>query len=72
MLTQEGRLLQKIQQRAGLPDDDEMDSYAIQLAEFLDRKEALIMTLQAKLDEFHVQLSCEHQLAQRVTRLSQY
>ena len=72
MLTQEGRLLQLIQQGGGLPDDEEMDSYAIQLAEFLDRKEALIMKLQSKLDEFHVQLSCEQQLAQRVTRLTQY
>ena len=49
MLTQEGKLLQKIQS-GGLPEDD-MDNYAIQLAEFLDRKELLIHRLQAKLDE---------------------
>ena len=72
MLTQEGRLLQRIQQGGGLRGDEEMDSYAIQLAEFLDRKEALIMKLQSMLDEFHVQLTCEQQLAQRVTRLTQY
>lgn len=72
MLTQEGRLLQTVQKGGGLPDDDEMDTYAIQLAEFLDRKESLIMALQSRLDEFHVQLSCEQQLAQRVTHLTQY
>jgi hypothetical protein len=72
MLTQEGRLLQTVQKGGGLPDDEEMDTYAIQLAEFLDRKENLIVALQSRLDEFHVQLSCEQQLAQRVTQLSQY
>jgi kinesin family protein 2/24 len=70
MLTQEGKLLQTVQ--AGGLSEDEMDDYAIQLAEYLDRKEVLIYKLQSKLVEFQKQLVKEQQLAQRVTRLTQY
>ena len=48
MLRQEDSLLQTIE-HVNDPTDDEMDDYAIQLAEFLDRKEALLMSLQKKL-----------------------
>ena len=51
MLRHEDGLLQTIEQ-VDNPTDDEMDNYAIQLAEFLDRKEALLFSLQAKLDEY--------------------
>lgn len=70
MLTQEGKLLQTVQ--AGGLSEDEMDEYAIQLAEYLDRKEVLIYKLQSKLGEFQNQLVKEQQLAQRVTKLTQY
>jgi len=69
MLTQEGKLLQAVQ-AASLSEDD-MDSYAIQLAEFLDQKEALIYKLQSKLLDFQDELAKEQQLAQHV-RLTQY
>jgi hypothetical protein len=42
---------------AGSPDNDEMDSYAIQLSEFLYRKEALIMALQAAMYNFPVSIN---------------
>jgi len=48
-----------------------IDSYAIQLAEFLDQKEALIYKLQSKLLDFQDELAKEQQLAQHV-RLTQY
>ena len=51
MLRHEDGLLQAIEQ-VDNPTDDEMDNYAIQLAEFLDRKEALIKSLQSKLDGY--------------------
>ena len=51
MLRHEDGLLQIIEHADG-PSDDEMDNYAIQLAEFLDRKEKLILSLQSKLDEY--------------------
>jgi len=46
-------------------------SYAIQLAEFLDKKEALIYKLQSKLLDFQDELAKEQHLAQHV-RLTQY
>ena len=70
MLTQEGKLLQRVQ--AGGLSEDEMDNYAIQLAEYLDRKEALIHKLQSKLNEFQNQLVKEQHLAKRVPKLTQY
>jgi len=70
MLTQEGKLLHEVQ--SGGMSEDEMDDYAIQLAEYLDRKEVLIYKLQSKLVEFKKQLAKEQQLTQRVTRLTQY
>eukprot|EP00535_Pseudo-nitzschia_heimii_P005035 CAMPEP_0197191310 /NCGR_PEP_ID=MMETSP1423-20130617/23147_1 /TAXON_ID=476441 /ORGANISM="Pseudo-nitzschia heimii, Strain UNC1101" /LENGTH=598 /DNA_ID=CAMNT_0042643909 /DNA_START=138 /DNA_END=1934 /DNA_ORIENTATION=+ len=51
ILRHEDDLLQTIEQRDD-PTDDEMDAYAIQLAEFLDRKEELVLSLHSKLDEF--------------------
>ena len=48
-----------------------LDSYAIQLAEFLDQKEALIYKLQSKLIDFQEELAKEQHLAQHV-RLAQY
>jgi len=69
MLTQEGKLLQTVQ-AAGLSEDD-MDIYAIQLAEILDQKEALIYKLQSKLLDFQDELAKEQHLAQHV-RLTQY
>ena len=53
MLRLEDGLLQTIEQLDN-PTDDDMDDYAIQLAEFLDRKEALILSLQDKLDEYNM------------------
>mmetsp|Transcript_11589 Transcript_11589/g.20452 ORF Transcript_11589/g.20452 Transcript_11589/m.20452 type:complete len:250 (+) Transcript_11589:381-1130(+) len=70
MLTQEGRLLQTVQ--GNDITDEDMDKYAITLAEFLDRKETLIQTLQSKLDDFKSHLAKEQRLAQKVTRLTQY
>ena len=70
MLTQEGKLLQMVQN--GNVDEEEMDAYAVTLAEFLDRKECLLHKLQNKLSEFKLQLVKEQELASRVTRLSQY
>jgi hypothetical protein len=77
MLTKEGKLLQMVQAGAGNATtntctEEEMDLYAVTLAEYLDRKEYLISKLQGKLAEFQVQLSKEQELAQRVTQLSQY
>jgi kinesin family member 2/24 len=68
MLTHEGKLLQNMQGA----NEDEIDEYAILLAEYLDRKEILIYKLQQKLGEFKTQLAKEHELAQRVHSLSQY
>ena len=59
MLRQEDGLLQTIEQ-VNDPTDDEMDNYAIQLAEFLDRKEALILSLQSKLDEYKMHAISGH------------
>lgn len=73
MLTQEGKLLQSVQQAGGgTTDDGAMDEYAIQLAEYLDRKEVLIYKLQSKLIEFQKQLAKEQVLSRRVTKLTQY
>jgi kinesin family protein 2/24 len=70
MLTEEGKLLQSIQPKVS--SEEEVDDYAIQLAEYLDRKEILIYKLQGKLGEFKNQLAKEQQMAQRVHTLSQY
>ena len=59
MLRLEDGLLQTIEQ-VDNPTDDDMDNYAIQLAEFLDRKEALILSLQAKLDEYKMHAITGH------------
>ena len=77
MLTKEGKLLQMVQAGTGNATTNtctqqEMDLYAVTLAEYLDRKEYLISKLQGKLAEFQVQLVKEQELAQRVTQLSQY
>lgn len=69
MLTEEGKLLQKVQ---GGVSEEELDEYAIQLAEYLDRKEILISKLQYKLEDFQKQLLKEQHMAQRVHTLSQY
>ncbi len=69
MLRQEDGLLQTIEQ-VDDPTDDEMDNYAIQLAEFLDRKEALILNLQSKLDEYKMHAISGHQLARMDFRRS--
>jgi len=61
MLRLEDALLQTIEQLDD-PTDDEMDNYAIQLAEFLDRKEELIVSLQTKLDEYKMYSRSGHQL----------
>ena len=70
MLTHEGNMLNKVQE--GSMSEDEIDNYVIQLAEYLDRKEALIHKLRGKFVEFKKQLAKEQQLTQRVTRLTQY
>lgn len=80
MLTQEGKLLQSIHpsnanglaSSSSSTSEGEIDDYAIQLAEYLDRKEILIYKLQQKLGEFKQQLAKEQQMAQRVQFLSQY
>ncbi len=69
MLTEEGKLLQHVQ---GGVTEEEMDEYAIQLAEYLDRKEILISKLQYKLEDFQKELRKEQQMARRVRTLSQY
>ena len=71
MLRQEDALLQKIEQ-VSAPTDDEMDNYAIQLADFLDRKEALIMSLQTKLDDYKIYSAREQQLAEEMNRLEAF
>ena len=83
MLTQEGKLLQKVQTRMASKSnsnenskdaevDEELDNYAVTLAEFLDRKQLLISKLQSKLIDFKLQLAKEQELAQRfVEGLSQ-
>ena len=70
MLTQEGKLLQKVQ--AGGLSEDEMHEYAIQLADFLDRKEVLIYKLQSIHTRLAGALVKEASLSQRVTKLTQY
>mmetsp|Transcript_45629 Transcript_45629/g.51471 ORF Transcript_45629/g.51471 Transcript_45629/m.51471 type:complete len:633 (-) Transcript_45629:115-2013(-) len=62
MLRQEDALLQTIEQVSN-PTDDEIDSYAIQLAAFLEKKEVLIMSLQTKLDDYKMYSAREQQLA---------
>ena len=69
MLRREDSLLQTIEQ-VDDPTDDEMDNYAIQLAEFLDQKEELIMSLQSKLDEYKMYSAREQQLAEEMNRLT--
>jgi len=69
MLRHEDGLLQTIEQSDD-PTDDEMDNYAIQLAEFLDRKEELLLSLQSKLDEYKIYSSREHQLAEDMNSLA--
>ncbi len=59
MLRLEDGLLQTIEQLDN-PTDDDMDDYAIQLAEFLDRKEGLILSLQEKLDEYNMHAISGH------------
>jgi len=70
MLTQEGKLLQMVQN--SVDNEEEMDAYAVTLDEFLDRKVDLIAKLQDKLQALKRQLAKEQKLAQRVTKLSQY
>jgi kinesin family protein 2/24 len=64
MLTKEGKLLQKIS--SGSQNNDVMDNYAIELAEYLDRKEALIYKLQGRLKQFQHAVTVEQELAQQV------
>lgn len=68
MLTHEGKLLQSVQGAS----EDEIDEYAIQLAEFLDRKEILICKLQQKRGELKTKLAREREMAQRFPSLSQF
>ena len=64
MLRQEDALLQTIEQVSN-PTDDEIDSYAIQLAAFLEKKEVLIMSLQTKLDDYKIYSAREQQLNEK-------
>lgn len=70
MLNNEGKLLQLVQEDG--VSDDEVNEYALQLAEYLDRKELLIYKLQQKLMDFKKELAKEQELAQQVRTLSQY
>jgi len=74
MLTQEGKLLQTIHpsENTIMSSEEEMDDYAIQLAEYLDRKEIMIYKLQQKLGDFKQQLAKEQEMSERVQKLSQY
>ena len=54
LLTEEGRLLQQIQK-----DDQDIDAYSERLSKILERKQSLISTLQAKLQQFRSTLSKE-------------
>ena len=69
MLRHEDSLLQTIEQIDN-PTDDETDNYAIQLAEFLDRKEELIFSLQSKLEEYRMFAAREKQLAGEMNSLA--
>lgn len=65
LLTEEGRLLQKIQS-----DDNDIDGYAARLESILERKQSLIAILQQKLSSFRLSLQQEekafHKTAQRL------
>jgi hypothetical protein len=49
MLQEEFRMIQEME-ALGDSSDDAMDNYAIKLAEYLDRKELLIRSVQAKFE----------------------
>ena len=70
MLTSEGELLSALSE-GGVSDDD-MDKYALTLAEYLDKKEELIYKLRATVVEFKKELAREQQLSQRVKKLTTY
>eukprot|EP00536_Pseudo-nitzschia_multiseries_P012536 jgi/Psemu1/244639/estExt_Genewise1.C_4850004 len=69
MLRLEDSLLQTVEQVDDTT-DDEMDNYAIQLAEFLDRKEELLLSLQSKLDKYKMYSAREQQLAEEMQALA--
>jgi kinesin family protein 2/24 len=67
LLTEEGRLLQQVQN-----DDNDMDAYAARLDEILARKQTLITILRAKLATFRECLRKEESVSSKVKKLSVY
>lgn len=67
LLTEEGRLLQQIQN-----DDHDIDAYAARLDGILARKQSLITVLRAKLTSFRECLNKEESVSSKVKKLSVY
>lgn len=67
LLTEEGRLLQRVQQ-----DDSCMDAYAARLDEILARKQTLVTVLRAKLTSFRECLRREESVSSKVKKMSAY
>lgn len=65
LLTEEGRLLQQIQN-----DDKDIDAYAARLDEILARKQTLITVLRAKLASFRECLKKEESVSSKVNKFS--
>ena len=67
LLTEEGKLLQTVQNDAVV--DYDIDAYANRLGSILDRKTYLIAALKDKLSSFRNQLKQEEELSKKVTSL---
>ena len=67
LLTEEGRLLQRIQ-----TDDHDIDAYAARLDAILGRKQSLITELRARLASFRECLRKEESVSNKVKKLSTY
>eukprot|EP01041_Mallomonas_annulata_P005439 gene5439-10911_t len=70
LLTEEGRLLQRIQGEDII--DYDIDTYAQRLDEILERKLALIVLLQKRLSVFREHLNQEQEASMRVRRVPAY
>ncbi|GMI34520.1 hypothetical protein TeGR_g10034 [Tetraparma gracilis] len=66
LLTAEGKLLQQVQGN----EDYNIDQYANQLEQILERKSELIATLGGKLSKFRESLAREEELSKRVGKIS--
>lgn len=70
MLTEEGKLLQRVQSDSVV--DYDIDDYASRLGSILDRKSFLIACLKEKLGSFRTQLQKEEELSKKVVSLPGY